>query len=77
MISNNTIDREIAELKDKITAICILFKNLNAKEYRDNRDSLDEKVRKAQDNVDYKHLNSLRNNALAVFDKCNEMMMAK
>lgn len=52
---------EVEQFKEYVTNIFIIYNQLN-KEDRDK-------------NADYIYLNSLRNNALSIFDKCNKLMI--
>jgi hypothetical protein len=53
---------DLDQFKEYVTNIYVIFNQLN-KENRDKKS-------------DYVYLNSLRNNALYVFDKCNKLMMS-
>ena len=53
---------DLEQFKEYVTNIYVVFNQLN-KEDRDKK-------------TDYIYLNTLRNNALYVFDKCNKLMMA-
>jgi len=67
-------NKEIDELKNIITNIFICYNNLTTKEAAENRMSEDINVYKNQLNNDDVYLMSVRNNALAVFDKCNQLL---
>ena len=67
-------NREIAELKNTITNLFICYNNLIKKDADDKRNSDDELIYKQQKNLDNMYILSLRNNALAIFDKCNELL---
>jgi len=67
-------NKQIEELKNNITNICLCYNKLNLKSAVDNRNSDDIFVYKNQKNSDNLFLLSIRNNALEIFDKCNELL---
>ena len=67
-------NKEIDELKNIITNIFICYNNLTTKEASENRMSEDLNIYKKQLNDDDVYLISIRNNALTVFDKCNQLL---
>ena len=67
-------NKEIDELKNIITNIFICYNNITTKEAAENRMSEDINIYKNQLNSDDVYLMSIRNNALAVFDKCNPLL---
>ena len=67
-------NKEIDELKNIITNIFICYNNLTSKEASENRISEDLNIYKKQLNADNVYLMSIRNNALTVFDKCNQLL---
>lgn len=67
-------NKEIDELKNIITNIFICYNNLTTKEAAENRMSEDINIYKNQLNTDDVYLMSVRNNALVVFDKCNQLL---
>ena len=71
---NPNRNNEINELKNIITNIFICYNNLTTKEAVKNRQSEDIIKYKKQLNNDDLYLLSIRNNALVVFDKCNQLL---
>jgi hypothetical protein len=73
------IDRnsEINDLKNIITNIFICYNNLMSKEACANRETDDIVKKNEQQNIDNNYILSMRNNALIVFDKCNNLLMKK
>ncbi len=71
---NPNRNNEINELKNIITNIFICYNNLTTKEAVENRQSEDIIKYKKQLNNDDLYLLSIRNNALVVFDKCNQLL---
>jgi len=71
---NPSRNNEINELKNIITNIFICYNNLTTKEAVENRQSEDIIKYKKQLNNDDLYLLSIRNNALVVFDKCNQLL---
>ena len=53
----------------------IAFNNINSEKAKTNRDSDIYEDNKEQLRSDKIFLNSLRNNALSIFDKCNQLLM--
>ena len=53
---------EIEQFKEYVTNIYVIYNQLN----KDERDK----------KTDFIYLNSLRNNALSIFDKCNKIMIS-
>lgn len=69
------IKEDLEQMKNYLTNMYIAFNNLNSENANTNRDSdLQDDILK-QLNTDKIFLNSLRNNALSIFDKCNRLMM--
>ena len=67
-------NKEINDLKNLITNIFICYNNLTSKESTNNRESDDILVYKKQKEKDNLYILSIRNNSLAIFDKCNELL---
>lgn len=67
-------NKEIDSLKNIITNIFICYNKLTTKEAAENRISEDLNTYKNQLNADDVSLLSIRNNALIVFDKCNQLL---
>lgn len=68
-------NKEIELLKEKITNICLSFNNLIREDNKTRRNSKDPKVYKEQKQYDSIQFNSIRNNALEIFDECNKFFM--
>jgi len=69
------ISVELEELKNNLTNMYVAFNNLNNKSAIDNRNSDNILDVKSQFNMDRTFINSLRNNALSIFDKCNQLLL--
>ena len=67
-------NKEIDDLKNIITNIFICYNNLTSTEATEIRQTDDIIAYKKQANIDNTFLLSIRNNALLVFDKCNELL---
>jgi hypothetical protein len=69
------IDDELITIKDNLTNMFIAFNNIRNSENINNRNSENiEEVRQQLIN-DKVMFNSLRNNALSIFDICNKLLM--
>lgn len=69
-----SINDEILVLKQKITNLCIAFNTLSKEQSKDRRLSKNMKIYKEQKNNDRMQINSIRNNALSIFDECNKIL---
>ena len=67
-------EQKINELNQFITNIFICYNNITSKEAKTNRNTEDIIQYKNQLNNDNKYILSIRNNALSIFDKCNELL---
>ena len=69
------IDDDLITIKDNLTNMFIAFNNIRNSENISNRNSENiEEVRQQLIN-DKVMFNSLRNNALSIFDICNKLLM--
>lgn len=68
------INKQIENLKNSITNIFLCYNKLTTKEAIENRNSEDIIKYKDQKNTDDLYILSIRNNALEIFDKCNELL---
>ena len=70
------IEREIPKIKEKLTNMCLAFNSLTKESNSDKRNSKDSKRFREQRDFDRIQLNAIRNNALALFDDCNKILLA-
>lgn len=69
------ISSELETIKNDLTNMYIAFNNLNNKDAINNRNSDNIMDVKNQFMNDKLFFNSLRNNALHIFDECNRLLM--
>lgn len=69
------ISSELESFKNDLTNMYITFNNLNNKDAERNRNSNNINEVKNQFAMDKVLINSLRNNALRIFDECNKLLM--
>jgi len=69
------ISSELESFKNDLTNMYITFNNLNNKDAEKNRNSNNINEVKNQFAMDKVLINSLRNNALRIFDECNKLLM--
>ena len=69
------ISSELEAFKNDLTNMFISFNNLNNSDAINKRNSDNIVEVKNQFNMDKVLINSLRNNALHIFDECNKLLM--
>jgi len=69
------IDDDLITIKDNLTNMFIAFNNIRNSENTSNRNSENIEDVKQQLINDKVMFNSLRNNALNIFDTCNKLLM--
>ena len=69
------ISSELESFKTTLTNMFITFNNINNKDAEKNRNSDNANDVRNQFATDKVLINSLRNNALRIFDECNKLLM--
>lgn len=69
------ISTQLESMKNDLTNMYVAFNNLNSDNAKANRSSDNLVMVKGQFNADKIFINSLRNNALEIFDLCNRLLM--
>ena len=68
-------DSDIEILKNNVLNLTIIFNNLSSKSAKENRLLEKNKIENKNQNIkDINDIIELRNNALKIFDKCNDIL---